>query len=107
MPLLIFINFITLSLSLHTHTHAQAVTEVEGTIGELGQLFKRLATMIQEQSEMVERIDDDVESARGNADAAHSLLLKTYESVSSNQGLYYKILAIVGLFGVFFTIFLL
>jgi hypothetical protein len=52
-------------------------------------------------------VADDVESARGNAGAAHSLLLKTYESVSSNQGLYYKILAIVGLFGVFFTIFLL
>jgi syntaxin 5 len=85
----------------------RAVGEVESTIGELGQLFKRLATMIQEQQEMVERIDDDVESARGNADAAHSLLLKTYESVSSNRGLYTKILAIVGLFGIMFTLFLL
>lgn len=85
----------------------RAVGEVESTIGELGQLFKRLATMIQEQQEMVERIDDDVENARGNADAAHSLLMKTYESVSSNRGLYMKIMAIVGLFGVFFTLFLL
>jgi len=85
----------------------KAVGEVEGTIHELGQLFKRLATMIQEQQEMVERIDDDIESARGNADAAQSLLMKTYESVSSNRGLYVKIMAIVGVFGVFFTLFLL
>ena len=88
-------------------TREKAVGEVESTIGELGQLFKRLATMIQEQQELVERIDDDIESARGNADAAHSLLMKTYESVSSNKGLYMKIMAIVGLFGVFFTLFLL
>jgi hypothetical protein len=33
--------------------------------------------------------------------------MKTYESVSSNRGLYVKILAIVGVFGVFFTLFLL
>ena len=88
-------------------TREKAVGEVESTIHELGALFKRLATMIQEQQEMVERIDDDVESARGNADAAHSLLLKTYENVSSNRGLYVKIMAIVALFGVFFTLFLL
>eukprot|EP00596_Hydrurales_sp_CCMP1899_P004278 CAMPEP_0119035092 /NCGR_PEP_ID=MMETSP1177-20130426/2058_1 /TAXON_ID=2985 /ORGANISM="Ochromonas sp, Strain CCMP1899" /LENGTH=237 /DNA_ID=CAMNT_0006992993 /DNA_START=426 /DNA_END=1135 /DNA_ORIENTATION=+ len=72
-----------------------AVTEVEKTIGELGNLFKRLSTMISEQQEMVERIDDDVEQAVSHADRAHTLLLKTYEKVSSNKALYTKIFAIL------------
>jgi syntaxin 5 len=51
----------------------KAVSEVEKTIGELGTLFKRLATMISEQQEMVERIDEDVENSISNADRAHAL----------------------------------
>lgn len=85
----------------------QAVTEVEKTIGELGTLFKRLTTMIHEQQELVERIDDDIEASVNNAERAHSILLKTYESVSSNRTLYMKIGAILAIFIVFFSIFLM
>eukprot|EP01038_Epipyxis_sp_PR26KG_P010229 gene10229-13761_t len=85
----------------------KAVTEVEKTIGELGQLFKRLATMISEQQEMVERIDEDVENAVSNADKAHNILLKTYEQVSSNRSLYMKLGAIFAIFILFFVLFLL
>lgn len=85
----------------------QAVTEVEKTIGELGTLFKRLATMIAEQQELVERIDEDVENAVSNAEGAKAMLLKTYESVSSNRGLYTKLAGILALFALFFVIFLM
>jgi syntaxin 5 len=85
----------------------RAVTEVEKTIGELGTLFKRLATMISEQQEMVERIDEDVENAVSTADRAHDLLLKAYESASSNRGLYMKLFGIFGAFVLFFIIFLM
>lgn len=85
----------------------QAVTEVEKTISELGQLFKRLATMISEQQELVERIDDDIEAAVATSNNAHSVLLKTYESISSNRALYTKIGAILILFIIFFSIFLM
>lgn len=68
-----------ISISIHALSHTHTHTLMHTHIRTHSQLFKRLAGMIQEQSEMVERIDDDVESARGNADAAHSLLLKTYE----------------------------
>ena len=85
----------------------QAVTEVEKTIHELGSLFKRLATMISEQQELVERIDDDIENAVSNSNAAHSLLLKTYESVSSNRGLYIKLSAILAAFFLFFVLFVM
>ena len=85
----------------------QAVTEVEKTIHELGSLFKRLATMISEQQELVERIDEDVENAVSNADRGRDLLLKAYESASSNRGLYTKLGAILALFFLFFVIFLM
>lgn len=85
----------------------QAVTEVEKTIAELGTLFKRLATMISEQQELVERIDDDIESSVSTANNAHSVLLKAYESVSSNRALYTKLGAILALFLIFFSIFIM
>jgi syntaxin 5 len=85
----------------------KAVTEVEQTIGELGQLFKRLAMMISEQAELVERIDEDIEAANSNADRAHTMLIQTYESVSSNRGMYMKIGVIIALFLLGFIVFLL
>ena len=84
-----------------------AVSEVEKTIGELGQLFKRLGSMIMEQQELIERIDEDVESAVSSADKAHQALLKTYDSVSSNSGLYTKLASILILFIIFFVLFLM
>ena len=85
----------------------QAVTEVEKTIGELGTLFKRLSAMISEQAELVERIDDDVENAIEQSDLAQGALLKTYEQVSSNRGMYMKLSAIAVLSGLFFVLFLM
>ncbi len=85
----------------------EAVTEVEKTIAELGNLFKRLSTMISEQQELVERIDDDIESSVTQANNAHSVLLKAYENVSSNGSLYTKLGGILVLFVIFFSIFLL
>jgi syntaxin 5 len=85
----------------------QAVNEVEKTIGELGQLFKRLATMISQQQELVERIDEDIESSVSSAERAHNILLKTYEKVASNRGLYMKIFAVFAIFILFFLLFLM
>lgn len=93
--------------SQYYDSREQAVSEVERTIGELGQLFKRLATMISEQQSLVERIDEDVENTISNADKAHALLLKSYEKASSNRGLYFKILGILAIFILFFVLFLL
>lgn len=99
--------FAPLAVNQYYESREIAVTEVEKTIGELGNLFKRLATMISEQQELVERIDDDVEQAVSHADRAHTLLLKTYEKVSSNKALYTKIGVLLALFFLFFVLFLM
>jgi syntaxin 5 len=85
----------------------QAVNEVEKTINELGQIFHRLASMISEQGALVDRVDEDVENAVSNTERARELLMKTYESVSSNRALYTKVFAIFAIFIVFFILFML
>lgn len=93
--------------SQYYDSREKAVSEVEKTIGELGTLFKRLATMISEQQELIERIDDDVENAVENTNNARNALLKAYENVSSNRGLYMKIGAILAVFLLLFVLFVL
>ena len=85
----------------------KAADEIESTIGELGQLFRRLTTMISEQQEMVERIDEDIENAVSSVDQAHGALQKAYDAAASNRGLYMKIGGILALFFLFFTVFLM
>jgi syntaxin 5 len=85
----------------------KAADEIESTIGELGQLFRRLTTMIHEQQEMVERIDEDIENAVGSVDQAHGALQKAYDAASSNRALYVKLGGILALFFLFFTVFLM
>ena len=85
----------------------QAVNEVQKTIEELGTIFQRLASMLSEQQELVERVDEDVEAAISNTEKARNVLIKAYESASSNKALYTKIFALVMIFAIFFILFLL
>jgi syntaxin 5 len=85
----------------------RAVTEVEKTIVELGTIFQRLSTMISEQQQLVERIDEDVENAVSNTNSARDYMLDMYKSVSSNRGMYMKLSGILVIFIIFFTLFLM
>jgi len=85
----------------------QAVDEVQKTIHELGTIFHRLASMISQQQELIERVDEDVETVISNTGKARNILIKAYENASSNRGLYTKIFAIMTIFVIFFIIFLL
>jgi syntaxin 5 len=75
--------------------------------GELGQLFKRISTMITEQQELVERIDEDIENTVMTSDLAHQALVKTYDSVSNNKTFAMKIMGILFIFLIFFVLFLM
>jgi len=85
----------------------RAVNEVESTIAELGTLFKRITAMVQEQGEMVERIDEDIENAVTTVDSAADVLKKAYDAASGNASLYAKLGTILALFIIFFTVFLM
>lgn len=80
---------------------SNAVDAIESTINEVGGLFQQLATMVQEQGEVIQRIDDNVEDIGLNINGAQRELMKYYNSVSSNRWLMLKI------FGVLIVFFLL
>ncbi|KAF6014177.1 hypothetical protein HII13_000522 [Brettanomyces bruxellensis] len=75
-----------------------AVETIESTINEVGGLFQQLATMVQEQGEVIQRIDDNVEDVSLNIGGAHRELLKYYNSISSNRWLMLKIFGILIIF---------
>ena len=86
-------------------SRADEMRSVEASLSELGHMFNRLAGLVAEQGETVERIDADMEVALDNVQAGHSELLGYYESASKNRGLILKVFAVLAgvilLFAVF------
>lgn len=78
-----------------------AVETIESTINEVGNLFQQLASMVSEQGETIQRIDQNVDDINMNISGAQRELLKYYTNISSNRWLFLKI------FGVLIVFFLL
>ena len=95
---------------------------IESTIVELGVIFKQLAEMVKDQEEQVERykhhftnvlkvhiwnrIDANVAEVDLNVQAAHTELLKYFQSVTSNRWLMVKIFLVLIVFFIIFVVFL-
>ncbi|VEU24303.1 DEKNAAC105580 [Brettanomyces naardenensis] len=75
-----------------------AVDIIESTINEVGGLFQQLATMVQEQGEVIQRIDNNVEDVSLNIGGAQRELLKYYNNISNNRWLMLKIFGILIVF---------
>ncbi|KAG6209107.1 hypothetical protein E4U50_003090 [Claviceps purpurea] len=76
----------------------EAIQAIEQTIGELGSIFGQLATMVSEQSEMIQRIDANTEDVADNVDGAQRELLKYWSRVSSNRWLVAKMFGVLMIF---------
>lgn len=90
----------------YIQSRAETMQSIESTIVELGGIFQQLAHMVKEQEEMVERIDSNIEDTGLNVEAAHSEILKYFQSVTNNRWLMIKIFAVLIFFFVFFVVFL-
>lgn len=77
---------------------SSAVETIESTINEVGNLFQQLATMVSEQGEQIQRIDQNVEDIDLNITGAQRELLKYYAHISSNRWLFLKIFGVLILF---------
>ncbi|KAF8323229.1 t-SNARE [Clavulina sp. PMI_390] len=88
----------------YIQSRSTAIESIESTIGELGQIFTQLATMVAEQRETVQRIDADTIDIANNVQGAQRELLKYYASISSNRMLMLKVFGVII---VFFLIFIL
>ncbi|CAH0513335.1 unnamed protein product [Peronospora belbahrii] len=69
--------------------------QVESTIVEITGMYTRMATMVAEQGEIISRIDDDMNVAQVNVEAAHGELLKLFNMVQGNRSLILKIFLVL------------
>lgn len=77
----------------------EAIEAIERTIGELGGIFSQLATMVSEQSEMIQRIDANTEDVVENVEGAQRELLKYWGRVSGNRWLVAKMFGVLMICG--------
>jgi len=89
----------------YIESRAETMRNIESTIVELGGIFTQLAHMVKEQEEVVGRIDHNVEDASMNIEAAHTEILKYFQSVTSNRWLMIKIFGVLMIFFVIFVVF--
>lgn len=90
----------------YIQSRADTMQNIESTIVELGSIFQQLAHMVKEQEETIQRIDTNVEDAQLNVEAAHTEILKYFQSVTSNRWLMVKIFLILIVFFIIFVVFL-
>lgn len=90
----------------YVKSRASAMESIEQTIVELGGIFQQLAHLVSEQEEQIKRIDTNVEDTEMNVEAAHSELLKYFQSITSNRWLIIKIFFVLIIFFIIFVVFM-
>jgi syntaxin 5 len=91
--------------SAYLDSRASDVQALERHIGDLGQLFSRLATVVSEQGEMVARIEDNVSQALVNMEASTNVLQRAWDRARNNGSLAVKITGILLFFLMLFIFF--
>ena len=82
---------------------ATAMEDVQRHITELGTIFGRLATMLQDQREMVDSIHDDIEDASENVNRGQLALLSTLTSLQGGRMLAMRVSGVLLAFILFFV----
>jgi syntaxin 5 len=90
----------------YLQSRAQAVESIESTIHELGDMYKRLVSIVGMQEEITLRIDANMDATLINVESGHNELLKYFDRMSSNRWLIMKIFAVLIAFLVFFMVFI-
>ena len=78
-----------------TQSRLASARLAEKSIAELGVMFTKMSTLITQQGEVLERIEDDVEAASGDIDAGHDEIVKLYGMTKGNRGLILKVFGIL------------
>jgi len=84
---------------------ADAMSAVESNIVELGTIFNKLAVMVNEHQDMVQRVEDNVDNASDNITLSLATLTDTLENLRTNKALFLKVFSIIVVFIIFFITF--
>ena len=68
---------------------------IESQIGKLGDVFSRFSSLVAQQSEVVERLDMDVEGAMHEVEAGHVEISKAQKILHGNRALMIKVFALL------------
>lgn len=80
---------------ISTETRFRHAERIESSIREMGQLFTQMASLIAEQSEVITRIEDDVEIGHQNTVDGYSSLQQAYDITKGNRSMIIKIFLIL------------
>jgi len=84
---------------------ADAMEQVESNIQELGAVFNKLAVMIGEHRDMVQRVEDNTQDANTNLTLSMNTLTDTLENLKTNRQLLLRIFSIFVIFIIVFIVF--
>lgn len=84
---------------------ADAMSTVETNIVELGTIFNKLAVMVSEHREMVQRVEDNVDDVESNVNLSMAVLNDTLTNLRTNRALAAKVFGILVAFIIMFIIF--
>jgi syntaxin 5 len=87
---------------VYLESRATAISNIDSTIQELGEMYQRLATIVSMQGEQIRRIDDNVVVTMGNVEGAHEQLVMYWDRMRSNRGLIIKVFLALIVFAIFF-----
>jgi syntaxin 5 len=96
----------TMTVSQTSISRMEAVQQVQRRVAELGQMFTHASTFVQQQEDMIARIDDELVQTQEYIDQGEQELLKYWHRLSSNRQLIFKVFGILMVFVVFFVLFL-
>ena len=78
-----------------TQQRLDEAQQAESMLGELGQLFGKMSSLIVQQGETLEKIEDDVEAAHADIMAGQEEITKLYHIKKGNRPLIIKTFAIL------------
>ena len=85
-----------------TQSRLESARQAESTLAELGMLFGKMSTLIVQQGEVLEKVEDDVEAALGHVTEGEQEIQTLYSIKKGNRALILKVFAIL----IFFIIFM-
>eukprot|EP00934_Nitzschia_sp_Nitz4_P003864 Nitzschia sp. Nitz4//scaffold126_size65214//63663//65018//NITZ4_006170-RA/size65214-processed-gene-0.46-mRNA-1//-1//CDS//3329534731//3854//frame0 len=84
-----------------TQQRLDEARQVETKLGELGQVFGKMANLISQQGEVMEKIEDDVENAHHEVVAAQEELSNLYSLKKGNRPLIIKVFLVLNFLIIF------
>ena len=83
----------------------QEARQAERSLAELGTLFGKMSTLISQQSEIIDKVEDDVEAANLDVMAGEQEIATLYSIKKGNRALIIKVFALLIFFIIFMKIY--